>query len=103
MGEPEDSGTTEAPEEPGGQQEPSGESGMDTNAKIESLKKDAMETIEEMKQALERNYIATVRRKAKEVIALMTEIEKELDRKPMKGQYEMRNLCIGVKTEGENE
>ena len=103
VGEPEDSGTTEAPEEPGGQQEPSGESGMDTNAKIESLKKDAMETIEEMKQALERNYIATVRRKAKEVIALMTEIEKELDRKPMKGQYEMRNLCIGVKTEGENE
>ena len=103
VGEPEDSGTTEAPEEPGGQQEPSGESGMDTNAQIESLKKDAMETIEEMKQALERNYIATVRRKAKEVIALMTEIEKELDRKPMKGQYEMRNLCIGVKTEGENE
>lgn len=103
MGEPEDSGTTEAPEEPGGQQEPSGESGMDTNAQIESLKKDAMETIEEMKQALERNYIATVRRKAKEVIALMTEIEKELDRRPMKGQYEMRNLCIGVKTEGENE
>lgn len=103
--ETEDSGgtTTEAPEEPGGQQEPSGESGMDTNAQIESLKKDAMETIEEMKKALERNYIATVRRKAKEVIDLMKEIGKELDRKPMKGQYEMGDLCVGVKVEGENE
>lgn len=90
VGEPEDSGTTEAPEEPGGQQEPSSESDMDNQ--IESLKEDAMEAIEEMKKALERNYIATVRRKAKEVIDLMTEIGKELDRKPMKGQYEMGDL-----------
>lgn len=101
MGEPEDSGATEAPEEPGGQQEPSSESDMDNQ--IESLKEDAMEAIEEMKKALERNYIATVRRKAKEVIDLMTEIGKELDRKPMKGQYEMGDLCVGVKVEGENE
>lgn len=99
--EPEDSGTSEAPEEPGGQQEPSSESDMDNQ--IESLKEDAMEAIEEMKKALERNYIATVRRKAKEVIDLMTEIGKELDRKPMKGQYEMGDLCVGVKVEGENE
>lgn len=100
---PEDSGTTttEAPEEPGGQQEPSSESDMDNQ--IESLKEDAMEAIEEMKKALERNYIATVRRKAKEVIDLMTEIGKELDRKPMKGQYEMVDLYVGVKVEGENE
>ena len=101
VGEPEDSGTSEAPEEPGGQQELSSESDMDNQ--IESLKEDAMEAIEEMKKALERNYIATVRRKAKEVIDLMTEIGKELDRKPMKGQYEMGDLCVGVKVEGENE
>lgn len=101
VGEPEDSGTSEAPEEPGGQQELSSESDMDNQ--IESLKEDAMEAIEEMKKALERNYIATVRRKAKEVIDLMKEIGKELDRKPMKGQYEMGDLCVGVKVEGENE
>ena len=99
----EESGTTKEPEEPGGQQEPSDESDMDANAKIESLKEDAMETIEEMKRALERNYFATVRRKAKEVIDLMAEIGKEVERKPMKGQYEMGDLCVGVKVEGENE
>ena len=75
---------------------------MDADAQIESLKEDAMETIEEMKRALERNYFAAVRRKAKEVIDLMTEIGKELDRKPMKGQYEMGDLSVGVKTEGGN-
>lgn len=99
----EESGTTKEPEEPGGQQEPSDESDMDADAKIESLKEDAMETIEEMKRALERNYFATVRRKAKEVIDLMAEIGKEVERKPMKGQYEMGDLCVGVKVEGENE
>lgn len=106
--EPEEPGKTEEPEKteesekPGGQQEPSGKSDMDADAQIESLKEDAMETIEEMKRALERNYFAAVRRKAKEVIDLMTEIGKELDRKPMKGQYEMGDLSVGVKTEGGN-
>lgn len=100
--EPEEPGKAEESEKPGGQQEPSGKSDMDADAQIESLKEDAMETIEEMKRALERNYFAAVRRKAKEVIDLMTEIGKELDRKPMKGQYEMGDLSVGVKTEGGN-
>lgn len=95
-----ESGAAKEPEEPGGQQESSGESDMDVDGRIEGMKKDAVEAIEEMKKALERNYFAAVRRKAKEVIDLMTEIGKELDRKPMKGQYEMGDLSVGVKTEG---
>lgn len=101
VGEPEDSGTTEAPEEPGGQQEPSTDKDADT--RIESLKEGARETIEEMSKALERNYFSMVRHHAKEVIDLMAEIGKEVERKPMKGQYEMGDLCVGVKVEGENE
>lgn len=101
VGEPEDSGTTEAPEEPGGQQEPSTDKDADT--RIESLKEGAREAIEEMSKALERNYFSMVRHHAKEVIDLMAEIGKEVERKPMKGQYEMGNLCVGVKVEGENE
>ena len=101
VGEPEDSGTTEAPEEPGGQQEPSTDKDADT--RIESLKEGAREAIEEMSKALERNYFSMVRHHAKEVIDLMAEIGKEVERKPMKGQYEMGDLCIGVKAEGENE
>lgn len=101
VGEPEDSGTTEAPEEPGGQQEPSTDKDADT--RIESLKEGAREAIEEMSKALERNYFSMVRHHAKEVIDLMAEIGKEVERKPMKGQYEMWDLCVGVKVEGENE
>ena len=101
VGEPEDSGTTEAPEEPGGQQEPSTDKDADT--RIESLKEGAREAIEEMSKALERNYFSMVRHHAKEVIDLMAEIGKEVERKPMKGQYEMGDLCVGVKVEGENE
>lgn len=99
--EPEESESTEAPEEPGGQQEPSMD--KDADARIESLKEGAREAIEEMLKALERNYFSMVRYHAKEVIDLMTEIGKEVERKPMKGQYEMGDLCIGVKAEGENE
>ena len=101
--EPEDSGatTTEAPEEPGGQQEPS--TNKDADTRIESLKEGAREAIEEMSKALERNYFSMVRYHAKEVIDLMAEIGKEVERKPMTGQYEMGDLCIGVKAEGENE
>lgn len=101
--ETEDSGatTTEAPEEPGGQQESSMD--KDTDTRIESLKEGAREAIEEMSKALERNYFSMVRYHAKEVIDLMAEIGKEVERKPMKGQYEMGDLCIGVKAEGENE
>lgn len=101
--ETEDSGatTTEAPEEPGGQQESSMD--KDTDTRIESLKEGAREAIEEMSKALERNYFSMVRYHAKEVIDLMAEIGKEVERTPMKGQYEMRDLCIGVKAEGENE
>lgn len=99
VGEPEDLGTTEAPEEPGGQQEPSTDKDADT--RIESLKEGAREAIEEMSKALERNYFSMVRHHAKEVIDLMAEIGKEVERKPMKGQYEMGDLCIGVKAEGE--
>ena len=99
VGEPEDSGTTEAPEEPGGQQEPS----KDADTRIESLKEGAREAIEEMSKALERNYFSMVRYHAKEVIDLMAEIGKEVERKPMKGQYETGDLCVGVKVEGENE
>ena len=101
VGEPEDSVTTEAPEEPGGQQEPSTDKDADT--RIESLKEGAREAIEEMSKALERNYFSMVRHHAKEVIDLMAEIGKEVERKPMKGQYEMGDLCVGVKVEGENE
>ena len=103
MEETEDSGaiTTEAPEEPGGQQESSMD--KDTDTRIESLKEGAREAIEEMSKALERNYFSMVRYHAKEVIDLMAEIGKEVERKPMKGQYEMGDLCIGVKAEGENE
>ena len=101
VGEPEDSGTTEAPEEPGGQQEPSTDKDADT--RIESLKEGAREAIEEMSKALERNYFSMVRHHAKEVIDLMAEIGKEVERKPMKGQYEMGDLCVGVKVEGKNE
>lgn len=101
VGEPEDSGTTEALEEPGGQQEPSTDKDADT--RIESLKEGAREAIEEMSKALERNYFSMVRHHAKEVIDLMAEIGKEVERKPMKGQYEMGDLCVGVKVEGENE
>lgn len=101
VGDPEDSGTSEAPEEPGGQQEPSVDKDADT--RIESLKEGAREAIEEMSKALERNYFSMVRYHAKEVIDLMAEIGKEVERKPMKGQYEMGDLCIGVKAEGENE
>lgn len=101
VGEPEDSGTTEAPEEPGGQQEPSADKDADT--RIESLKEGAREAIEEMSKALERNYFSMVRHHAKEVIDLMAEIGKEVERRPMKGQYEMGDLCVGVKVEGENE
>lgn len=92
--EPEDSGTTEAPEEPGGQQELSTDKDADT--RIESLKEGAIEAIEEMSKALERNYFSMVRYHAKEVIDLMAEIGKEVERKPMKGQYEMGDLCVGV-------
>lgn len=104
--EPEDSGTTtteepEEPEEPGGQQESSMDKDADT--RIESLKEGAREAIEEMSKALERNYFSMVRYHAKEVIDLMAEIGKEVERKPMKGQYEMWDLCVGVKVEGENE
>ena len=98
--EPEEAETAE---EPGGQQEPSGESDIKEDDRIEGLKKGAMEAIEEMSKALERNYFSMVRYHAKEVIDLMAEIGKELDRKPMKGQYEMGDLCVGVKVEGENE
>lgn len=77
----EGSETTETSKESGGQQESPGEPDMDADGRIESLKEDAMEAIEEMKKALERNYVATVRRKAKEVIDLMAEIGKELERK----------------------
>ena len=56
-----------------------------------------------MSKALERNYFSMVRHHAKEVIDLMAEIRKEVERKPMKGQYEMGDLCVGVKVEGENE
>lgn len=101
--ESEDSGTTttEEPEEPGGQQEPSTDKDADT--RIESLKAGAREAIEEMSKALERNYFSMVRYHAKEVIDLMAEIGKEVERKPMKGQYEMGDLCVGAKVEGENE
>ena len=99
VGEPEDSGTTEAPEEPGGQQEPSTDKDADT--RIESLKEGAREAIEEMSKALERNYFSMVRYHAKGVIDLMAEIGKEVERKPLKGQYEMGDLSIGVKAEGE--
>ncbi len=94
--ETEDSGatTTEAPEEPGGQQEPS--TNKDADTRIESLKEGAREAIEEMSKALERNYFSMVRYHAKEVIDLMAEIGKEVERKPMKGQYEMGDLCVGV-------
>ncbi len=98
VGEPEDSGAAEAPEEPGGQQEPSTDKDADT--RIESLKEGAREAIEEMSKALERNYFSMVRYHAKEVIDLMAEIGKEVERKPMKGQYEMGDLSVGVKTEG---
>ena len=99
--ETEDSGatTTEAPEEPGGQQESSMD--KDTDTRIESLKEGAREAIEEMSKALERNYFSMVRYHAKGVIDLMAEIGKEVERKPLKGQYEMGDLCIGVKAEGE--
>lgn len=101
VGETEDPGatTTEAPEEPGGQQEPSVDKDADT--RIESLKEGAREAIEEMSKALERNYFSMVRYHAKGVIDLMAEIGKEVERKPLKGQYEMGDLCIGVKAEGE--
>ena len=95
--EPEEAETTDASEEPGGQQESSMD--KDADARIESLKKGAREAIEEMSKALERNYFSMVRYHAKEVIDLMTEIGKEVERKPMKGQYEMGDLCIGVKAE----
>lgn len=98
--ETEDSGTTTT-EEPGRQQEPSMD--KDTDARIESLKEGAREAIEEMSKALERNYFSMVRYHAKEVINLMAEIGKEVERKPMKGQYEMGDLCVGVKAEGEPE
>ena len=104
VGEPEDSGAAEAPEEPeepGGQQEPSTDKDADT--RIESLKEGAREAIEEMSKALERNYFSMVRYHAKEVIDLMAEIGTKVERKPMKGQYEMGDLCVGVKVEGENE